>query len=313
MDTLLAVDAKRKPLREQVALLFVVLVPFAVVILIVPLGGAARVTWEIATASLGMYTICMLGVTAGFHRLFSHRAFRASRGLKICLAVAGSLAIQGPVLRWVADHRRHHAFSDRDGDPHSPWRYGTGFWALLHGMFYAHIGWLFDFEETSQERFVPDLLKDRDLVLISRLFGPVAAAGVFLPFLFDLALGASVTEALRVLIWVGFVRAFMVHHVTWSVNSVCHVFGKQPFRSRDHAGNVWPLAILSMGEAWHNGHHSMPYSAKHGLLPGQIDLTALLITGFERAGWATAVRWPSASDVRAARQAGDEAEVASSG
>jgi stearoyl-CoA desaturase (Delta-9 desaturase) len=300
-------------MREQVALLFVVLIPFAAIVFALPYGRTVGITWEVAVASMAMYAICMLGITAGFHRLFAHRAYRASRGLKIGLAIAGSLAIQGPVFHWTADHRRHHTFSDVHGDPHSPWRYGTGFWALLRGMFHAHIGWLFEFEETSQVRFIPDLLKDRDLVVINRMFGTLAAVGVVLPCLLALGLGDSLIGALKVLLWVGLVRVFMVHHVTWSVNSVCHVFGQRPFRSRDYSGNVWPLAILSMGEAWHNGHHAMPYSARHGLLRGQIDVSALLIRGFERAGWASGVRWPSPADVLAARRLNAIGDVSGSG
>lgn len=309
LDERHSIDSSRKPMREQVGLLFVVLAPFAGIILMVSHTSLVAITWQIAVASIAMYAICMLGITVGFHRLFSHRAFKASRGLKIALALAGSIAIQGPVFRWAADHRRHHAFSDHRGDPHSPWRYGTGIVALFRGMFYAHAGWLFDFEKASQERFIPDLLRDRDLIVISRMFGPLAAVGVLLPCALALVLGDSLSDALKILLWVGIMRTFMVHHVTWSVNSICHVFGRRPFRSHDHSGNVWPLAILSMGEAWHNGHHSMPYSARHGLLRGQIDLSAMLIRGFERAGWATDVKWPSAADVRAARVPAEIAEV----
>lgn len=283
---------RRKPFREQVALLVVVILPFLAIACAVPFAWGWGMSWEVAVLGAVLYTISMLGITVGFHRLFAHQSFNACRGLRIGLAVAGSLAIQGPVRRWVADHRRHHAFSDRAGDPHSPWRYGTGFWAVTRGMFFAHIGWLFDVEETNQEVFIPDLMKDSDIMVISRLFGVLAAASIALPACIVLASGESWHMALAALFWAGLVRIFFVHHVTWSVNSVCHVFGRRPFAARDRSGNVWPLALLSMGESWHNGHHAMPYSARHGILPGEIDLSAMLIRVFERAGWATKVKWP---------------------
>jgi stearoyl-CoA desaturase (delta-9 desaturase) len=294
------IATERKPVKQQAVLLIVVIVPFAAVLTAVPFARALGISWSIALLGMALYAISMLGITAGFHRLFAHRAFRASRGWKIGLAVAGSFAIQGPVLQWTADHRRHHAFSDQAGDPHSPWRYGTGFWALARGMFFAHVGWLFDFEETNQALFVPDLMKDADIVLVSRLFGVLAAIGTFLPSAVELAFGASWFRALEALFWAGLVRIFLVHHVTWSVNSVCHVFGRRPFMTRDRSANVWPLAILSMGESWHNGHHSMPYSARHGLLRGQIDLAAMLIRCLELGGRATKVRWPRPEDVAGA-------------
>ncbi len=292
---------RHKSVREQVALLAVVLVPFAAVVLAIPFMGVIGVTWNVIALGIALYVVNMLGITVGFHRLFSHRAFRASRWLKISLAIAGSLAIQGPVFHWAADHRRHHAFSDRGGDPHSPWRYGTGLLALIKGLPFAHLGWMFEVAETDQSRFVPDLLADSDLIVVNRLFGAIAAVSVLLPSLLVLACGASVTNAAAALVWAGLVRIFLVHHVTWSVNSVCHVFGQRPFKSHDLSANVWLLAIPSMGESWHNGHHSLPYSARHGLLRRQIDISAALIRVFESLGWATKVRWPKEADIATAR------------
>ena len=255
------------------------------------------------TAFVGgiMYIVSFLGITVGFHRLFSHRSFRATRALRICLAVAGTFAFQGPVIRWAADHRRHHAFSDRDGDPHSPWRYGKSFWAMVRGMLYAHIGWLFNYEDTNQATFVPDLLGDKDLVIISRYFVQLGLVGAFLPSLVYLMLGGTLVAGAFFFFWTAVLRIFISQHVTWSINSVCHVFGSRPFAARDSSSNVWVLAILSMGESWHNGHHAIPHSAKHGLLRGEVDVSAVVIRGLEMVGLAKAVKWPSESEIEAAR------------
>jgi len=204
------------------------------------------------------------------------------------------MAIEGPVLRWVADHRRHHAFSDRDGDPHSPWRYGETVPALVKGLFYAHMGWLFDVEQTNPRRYAPDLLKDRDIQRISAAFLPLVATSLFLPALLGGLLSWSWQGAVTAFFWASLVRVGLLHHVTWSINSICHALGERPFKSRDRSGNVWWLALLSMGESWHNLHHADPTCARHGVLRGQIDSSARLIWFFERLGWATAVRWPRA-------------------
>lgn len=283
---------QRKPVREQIALFVAVTVPFLAVVSAAPMWSAWKLSWGIAVLTISFYAISMLGITVGFHRLFTHRAFRANRALKICLAVAGSLAIQGPLQRWVADHRRHHAFADREGDPHSPWRFGNGMFAVLKGMGFAHLGWLFDRSETNSDVFAADVAADGDLVIISRLFGLFVVASVALPPSIELALGASASHVLAALFWASLVRIFMVHHVTWSINSICHVIGDRPFSTRDRATNFWPLAILSMGEAWHNGHHASPGCARHGVERGQIDASAWLIRAFERLGWATNVKWP---------------------
>jgi stearoyl-CoA desaturase (Delta-9 desaturase) len=282
----------RKPRRERIALYVVILGPFLAVLAALPVAVHWGLTWDVVALTVVSYVVSMLGITVGYHRLFTHRSFRARRGLKIALAVAGSFGVQGPLVRWAADHRRHHAFSDRNGDPHSPWRYGTSVWALVKGMAFAHVGWMFDGKPADQARYVPDLLADPDLVRISRLFGPIAGLGLILPALGVLAAGAPAGRALTALLWAGLVRVFLVHHVTWSVNSVCHVVGARPFASRDRSANVWPLALLSMGESWHNGHHAMPSSARHGVVRGQLDISAATIALFERLGWVTDGHWP---------------------
>lgn len=242
------------------------------------------------------------GVTVGFHRMLTHGSFRANRPLKIGLAVAGSMAVEGSVVGWVANHRRHHMFSDRPGDPHSPYVDGTAELGLARGFVHAHLGWLFKSDDTAVRRFAPDLLRDRDLVVISRLFPLLALASLALPFgLGWLLSGRTLGGGLTALVWGGLLRMMVLHHVTWSVNSVCHMFGRQTFAVNDQSRNFAPLAAISMGESWHNFHHSSPASARHGALPGQLDSSAALIRLFERVGWATKVRWPTAEQIEAAR------------
>ncbi|MCU1428009.1 MAG: acyl-CoA desaturase [Actinomycetia bacterium] len=244
------------------------------------------------TLAVVLYSISGHGVTIGYHRLFTHRSFTAKRPLKIALALAGSLAVEGSLVGWVANHRRHHMFSDRAGDPHSPHRYGPGAWGQLRGLAYAHVGWLFAAEPTSAERFAPDLQRDRDVKLIDKLFPALAVASFALPFAAGWLLTRSITGALSALLWAGVVRVALLHHATWSVNSVCHMFGRQPLAVSDHSANFAPLAVLSMGESWHNYHHAHPSSARHGAGRGQLDSSAAMIRMFEKAGWATKVHWP---------------------
>lgn len=260
-------------------------------------------TWIDAALAVVFYAVSGHGVTAGFHRYFTHGAFRANRALRITLAVAGSLSVGGSVIDWVAAHRRHHAHADQAGDPHSPWRFGTSRRALAKGLVWAHVGWLFSDEGTNPRKFAPDLLADRDIVRVNALFPLWIAVSLLGPALLGGLLTWSWTGALTAFLWAGLVRMFVLHHVTWSVNSVCHVAGSRPFRSRDKATNCWPLAIVSMGESWHNLHHADPTCARHGVDPGQVDSTAVLIRGFERLGWATNVRWPDAARI-ARRRAG---------
>jgi stearoyl-CoA desaturase (Delta-9 desaturase) len=248
-----------------------------------------------------LYAITGHGITVGYHRLFTHRSFTANRPLKIGLGVAGAMAVEGSLIGWVANHRRHHMFSDRPGDPHSPHRYGAGALGQLRGLAYAHVGWLFAADGTSATRFAPDLQRDRDIVTISRLFPAFAVASFVVPFAAGWLLSRSLLGAFTALIWAGVVRVAVLHHATWSVNSICHTFGRQPSTVRDRSTNFAPLALVSMGESWHNFHHANPSSARHGAGRGELDSSAALIRVFEMAGWATKVHWPSAARVRAVR------------
>jgi stearoyl-CoA desaturase (Delta-9 desaturase) len=277
---------------ESVALALFIAVPFAALVTAVPVAWGWGLGWSDVVIALVMYVVSGLGITVGFHRYFTHGSFKAKDPLKIALAVAGSLAIEGPVIRWVADHRRHHAFSDRDGDPHSPWRYGETIPALIKGLYHAHMGWLFDVEQTNQRRYTPDLLKDNGVRRVSQLFPLWVAVSLGLPPLVGGLVTWSWQGAVSAFFWASLVRISLLHHVTWSINSICHTIGDRPFRSRDRSGNVWWLAILSFGESWHNLHHADPTCARHGVLRGQLDSSARTIWLFEKLGWAYNVRWP---------------------
>jgi stearoyl-CoA desaturase (delta-9 desaturase) len=278
-----------------------VVAPFVALVAAIPVAwgwGLSRL--DVVMAICG-YLIAVSGVTVGFHRHLTHGSFKATRPLRIALAVAGCLAVEGPPTTWVADHRRHHAFTDREGDPHSPWRYGTGVRALAKGLLYAHCGWLFNQQVTNRARFAPDLLADRAIQTVDRLFLPLFAATLLLPALIGGLATSSWQGALSAFFWAGLVRMALLHHVTWSVNSICHVVGERPFNSKDKATNFWPLALLSFGESWHNSHHADPTGARHGVLRGQIDPGARLIWIFEKLGWAHDVRWPDAARLAAKR------------
>jgi stearoyl-CoA desaturase (delta-9 desaturase) len=272
--------------------------PFLALLAAVPVAWGWGLSWLDAGLALGLYLVSGFGVTIGFHRLFTHGSFKAARWLRIVLAVSGSLALEGAVVQWVADHRRHHAFADREGDPHSPWRYGTDVVGLTKGLLFAHIGWLFARESSNRERFAPDLLADRDIKTIDRLYLPLVS------LLGPALLGGLVTwswyGALTAFFWASLVRIALLHHVTWSINSICHVYGQRPFatRSSDRAANFWPLAIISFGESWHNSHHADPTCARHGVLRGQLDSSARVIWFFERFGWVSDVRWSRPDRVR---------------
>jgi stearoyl-CoA desaturase (delta-9 desaturase) len=288
-----------KARAEQLLLGVIIVVPLAALVAAVPLLWGRWISWRDVVLMVVLYALTGHGVTVGFHRYLTHGAFKAKRALRVALAVAGSMAVEGPVIRWVADHRRHHAFSDAEGDPHSPWRYGRSFPALLKGIFHAHVGWLFDAEQTDQKRFAPDLLRDRSLVIVHKMFAALTATSLLLPAVVGGLWGWSLEAALQAFFWAGLVRIALLHHVTWSINSICHTVGKRPFKTRDRSANVWPLAILAMGENWHNLHHSEPTCARHGVLRGQVDSSARLIQAFEKVGWASDVRWPDPARIAA--------------
>ncbi|MCX4977826.1 acyl-CoA desaturase [Streptomyces sp. NBC_00620] len=297
------------PPRNSGERLYVAVTAAIVVLPFVALGLAGWLLWgslihpaDILLA-LVLYTVTGLGVTVGFHRGLTHGSYRAVRPVRIALAVAGSMSFQGDVIGWVATHRRHHAFTDRPGDPHSPYRYGTHLRGQLRGLLHAHVGWLFRNDSTPADRYAPDLLADRDISAVSRAFPALCVLTLALPFAAGWAIGGTWVHGLTALLWAGLVRIALLQHVTWSVNSLCHMIGERPFRTRRHdrATNLWPLALLSFGESWHNLHHADPTCARHGVDRGQVDPSAAVIRLLERLGWVSEVRWPAPDRVAARR------------
>lgn len=295
------IDPEPRGNAERVLVAVFTAVPFLALAAAVPLAWGSFLGWADVAIMAVFYLLSAAGITVGYHRYFTHGSFKAKRPLKIFMALAGSLAIEGPVITWVADHRRHHKYSDKELDPHSPWRFGNDWKALTKGLAWAHYGWLFDGNRTSKPRFAKDLLDDRDIVRVHQLFPVLVALSFFLPAAIGGLVTMSWTGFLTALFWAGFVRITLVHHVTWSINSICHTFGKEDFEVRDKSRNVWWLAIPSLGESWHNLHHSDPTCARHGVLKGQIDISARIIRAFEKAGWAHDVRWPNSGRLAAKR------------
>jgi stearoyl-CoA desaturase (Delta-9 desaturase) len=248
------------------------------------------VPWFNLLLASAFYLVILHGVTIGFHRLFTHRSFDAARPLKVSLALLGSMSFQGSIIGWVADHRRHHRFSDKPGDPHSPYWEGDRPLTGWRGLWHAHSGWFYKNEATPRAEYAADLIADPDLVLIDRLFVPCCIVTLALPFGIGYAITGTLAGALGAFVWAGVLRIGLAHNVTWSINSICHRFGRRPFRTRDKSCNFAPLALLSGGESWHNAHHAFPTSFRHGVDRFQFDSSAMLIRIFERLGWATNVR-----------------------
>jgi stearoyl-CoA desaturase (delta-9 desaturase) len=235
---------------------------------------------------IALYLLSGLGITVGFHRLLTHRAFETFRPIRYGFALLGTAAVQGPVIGWVADHRKHHAFTDAEGDPHSPHvghGGGDGWRGALRGLWHAHLGWLFEYASGQEaERYAPDLLEDRGMVWISRNFVLIVAASLLAAAGLGYALTGTLGGALTALLWGGLVRVFFLHHVTWSINSICHFFGRRRFRTDDCSTNVFWLALISFGESWHHNHHAFPRSARHGLRWWELDVGGWLIAGMRR-------------------------------
>ena len=264
---------------------------------VVPFLMLGVVGWQLWADLLGwsdllvfviLYVATGIGITVGYHRLFTHRSFRTTPAVRAVFAVLGSAALEGPVVAWVADHRKHHAFSDRPGDPHSPHvGHGGGLRGTLRGLFHAHVGWLFlHTDRGSKRRYAPDLLADP---VVTRSGGPTRcgrSAGSRPPSGWAGSSAARSTAGLTGLLWGGAVRILVLHHVTFSINSLCHVFGRRPFRTSDESRNLAWLSLLSFGEAWHNNHHAFPTSARHGLRRHQLDPSAWVIGALERLGLA---------------------------
>ena len=289
-------------LERQITVVAVVLPFIGFLVALWLLWGGAVTGLDLAILAV-MYAAVGFGVTIGFHRLFTHRSFEAKPWLRGTLAILGSMSVQGAVIHWVADHRKHHTFTDEEGDPHSPHlNEGTGWRAVLSGLCHSHMGWLFDGERTSARRFAPDLRKDPMMRKIDSLFPVWALLGLVIPALAGFILsGFEPIAALTAFVWAGLVRVFLLHHATWSVNSICHMYGKRPFETEDESRNNWLVAFVSLGEGWHHSHHAFPTSARHGLQRRQLDPSYRLIKLFERLGWAWNVKQPKPEQLEAKR------------
>lgn len=273
---------------EKIANLGAVVLPFAAVIVAATLFWNRVVSPADLAIAVAMYLLTAVGITVGFHRLLTHRSFQTSKPLEYLFAVLGSMAVQGPVISWVADHRKHHAHTDREGDPHSPHvGHEGGVRGVLAGLWHAHTGWLMSTQGRADwRRYAPDLYEDRGMRTISRRFVPILLAGLALPALAGYLVSGTVAGALTGLLWGGLVRIFFVHHITWSVNSVCHFLGSRRFDTDDRSTNVFWLALPSLGESWHHNHHAFPRSAVHGLKGWELDPSALVIAALEKLGLA---------------------------
>ena len=244
---------------------------------------------ELAILAVG-YVLTGVGITVGYHRLFTHRSFQTFAPVRYAFAVLGQMAVEGPVVTWVADHRKHHQFSDVEGDPHSPHAgFGDGLLEAVRGLWHAHTGWIFSSAgRADHARYAKDLLDDRGLRVISRLFGPTVLVSLVLPALVGWLWIGGRYGFVAGLVWGGAVRILLLHHVTWSINSICHFFGRRQFRSSDESRNVWWLSLVSFGESWHNNHHAFPTSAFHGMRRLQLatDPGAWVICALEKTGLA---------------------------
>ncbi len=273
---------------EKAANLFVVVVPFIAFVAAVVLLWNRLVDTSDLVIFFVMYCAAGLGVTIGFHRLLTHRAFQTHKPLQYFWAILGQMAVQGPVIDWVADHRKHHAHTDQPGDPHSPHVDREDGWkGSLRGLYHAHMGWLLmNHGQAQRSQFARDLTEDPGMRRINRSFHWIVLAGLVIPFLMGLAIDRTIEGALTGLLWGGPVRMFFQHHVTWSINSVCHFFGRRRFDVEDHSTNVFWLALPSFGESWHHNHHAFPRSAEHGLKWYELDVSASIIKLMKQTGLA---------------------------
>lgn len=306
-DELVAPEAT---VAQKVMMLTAVIVPFVgcitAVVLFLAMGW---MHWSFGLMVVAGWASTTLGITIGFHRLLSHRSFETFRWVKAFWMMVGSMSVEGAPLTWCAVHRRHHGHSDQAGDPHSPNLDGPGIWGLIKGLWHGQVGWLFSgyWSKPDMEKYVPDLIKDRLLVWINRYYFLFVLASLAVPTVAGMIIqyffidGNIWFGALLGFLWGGLVRIFLTHHVTWSINSICHVFGKRQFRSGDHSTNNMICAVMSMGEGWHNNHHAFPSSARHGLLWYQFDMSWLIIRTMETLGLAWDVKLPSKRSLEARR------------
>jgi stearoyl-CoA desaturase (Delta-9 desaturase) len=288
---------------DRLASLLVTVVPLGLLGFAVFLAWGSSLHWQDLVVLAISYVLTVAGITVGYHRLFTHRSFKTSGALRALFAVLGSAAVEGPVIEWVATHRKHHRFSDTVGDPHSPHtEHSAGLRGALRGLFHAHVGWMFrGVDRANPERYAKDLLADPVLRSVDRMFPLWVLVGLAVPFGMGVALTGSLVGGLTGLLWGGAVRILFLHHATFSINSLCHFFGRRRFPTGDESRNLAWLALPTFGEAWHNNHHAFPTSAHHGLSRWQLDPGGWLIDGLERVGLAWDVVRISPATQRAKR------------
>lgn len=296
----------RAPLGARVATLIAVVLPLAGLVAAVTMLWGVAFDWVHLCTLVGMYVLTVFGVTVGYHRLFTHKSFETPRIVAAFWGVLGSMAVHGSLMKWVALHRKHHQHSDDHDDPHSPHTSGSGFWGVLRGAWRSHMGWFFERDPEDLPKYVPDLASDSVVRWVSRLFPLWVAVGLLLPALIGGLVTMSWSGAILGFLWGGLARVFLVHHVTWSINSVCHLWGSKPFESHDESRNNALMAFLTFGEGWHNNHHAFPASARHGLRWWQFDPSYLVIRGMEMLGLAKRVRVPSLERQQARLRRGTE-------
>jgi stearoyl-CoA desaturase (delta-9 desaturase) len=300
---------ERLSLDMWLANLLAVIVPFLGLVCALVFLWGRGFNWVDLGLLLGMSALTGLGITVGYHRLFTHRSFESNRVVRFLLGVFGSMAVEGPLLKWVAVHRYHHQHSDLPNDPHSPHHQGRGVLGLLRGVWHAHLGWLFDPDPPDLDRYVKDLRQSGMLCTVSALFPLWATIGLLIPAVLGGLLTGTWTGVLFGLIWGGLARIFLVHHVTWSINSVCHLWGRQPYRSNDQSRDNFVVGVLGLGEGWHNTHHAFPTSARHGLRWWQIDVSYWVIRALALVGLAWNVKVPGKQAQAAQRARGNELEM----
>ncbi len=293
----LSMDPPEATVWHKVSMLAAVVGPFA------GLMGAAVSAWRYGYLNWLYLSLMLLGwfftgtgITVGYHRLFAHKAFDTYRWIRVYWMIMGALAVQASPLAWCAVHRRHHSITDRPGDPHSPHIHGDGWWNALKGFWYSHTGWLFTgyLTRTDHKRFAPDLLEDPIAVWIHRSYEvfwvPLSLA---IPAIIAGLVTGTWQGAWLGFLWGGLARVFLVHHITWSVNSICHLFGSSDYKVNDHSRNNLFVALASFGEGWHNNHHAFPSSAKQGLKWWQLDVSWYIIRTMQFLGLAWNVQLPS--------------------
>ena len=307
-------SSPKGPTAQQITNFVAIVLPFAAFGFAVAVFWGGPIQWIDLTVLVVGYVATCLGITVGFHRLLTHRSFQTYPAVRYSLAVLGTLAVEGSVIKWVADHRKHHDFADEDGDPHTPHDSEAGVLGGIRGLWHAHVGWLFNsVGQADRRRYAPDLLKDSTMRRIEAAEKPLIVASLMIPFLVGLMVKGTLTGAFLTLVWGGLVRIFFLHHATFSINSICHFFGRRRFSTEDQSRNVAWLSLATFGESWHNNHHAFPTSAFHGLRRRELDLGGLFIRLLESVGLAWQVVRVSPERQQARRAAGQVAHHSQTG